>query len=283
MDKGSDTQNGYAQIEGARLYYEMAGEGPTLLLVHAGITDRRMWDDQWLAFRSKYRVVRYDMRGSGKSPMTPGPFSNRQDLYGLMRYLEIEQAHFTSCSMGGMTVIDFALEHPEMASSLILVAASVSGYQMRSEMPAQVLELIQARQQGDFKRAAELHVQIWADGFRRGSGRADERVRERVRQMSLEALTNQADFLKETGFLTEEPLTPPAVERLSQLAMPALVMAGDLDDENVLNAVDLLAERMPNAQKRIITGTAHLPSMEKPEEFNRWVVGFLDSISAIEQ
>ena len=280
MDKGKETQIGYAQIEGARLYYEMAGEGPTLLLVHAGITDRRMWDDQWLAFQSKYRVVRYDMRGFGKSPLTPGSFSNRQDLFGLLRYLEIEHAHFIGCSMGGMTVIDFALEHPEMASSLILVAASVSGYQMRGEMPAQVLELIQARQQGDFKRAAELHVQIWADGFRRGSGRADERMRERVRQMGLEALTNQADFLKETGFLTEERISPPAVERLSQLIMPALVIAGDLDDENVLNSVDLLAEHMPNAQKRIITGAAHLLSMEKPEEFTQLVMGFLDSISA---
>jgi pimeloyl-ACP methyl ester carboxylesterase len=180
--------------------------------------------------------------------------------------------------MGGMTIIDFALEHPGMASSLILVAASVSGYQMRGEMPAHVHELIQARQQGDFKRAAELHVQIWADGFRRGSVRADEWVRERVRQMSLEALTNQADFLKKTGFLTEEPLSPPAVERLSQLNMPALVMAGDLDDENVLNAVDILVERLPDAQKRIITGTAHLPSMEKPEEFNREALDFLQSL-----
>jgi len=278
MDKRSEIQIGYAQVEGARLYYEMVGEGPTLLLVHAGITDRRMWDDQWPAFRSKYRVVRYDMRGFGKSPMTPGPFSNRQDLYRLMGYLEIEQAHFIGCSMGGMTIIDFAFEHPEMVSSLILVAASVSGYQMRGEMPAQVLELIQARQQGDFKRAAELHVQIWADGFRRGSGRADERMREHVRQMGLEALTNQADFLKETGFLTEDPLSPPAVERLSQLNMPALVMAGDLDDENVLNAVDLLAERMPNAKKRIIKDTAHLPSMEKPEEFNREALDFLQSL-----
>ena len=265
MDKKSERQIGYAQIEGARLYYEMAGEGPTLLLVHAGITDRRMWDDQWLAFQSKHKVVRYDMRGFGKSPMTPGPYSNRQDLYGLLRYLEIERAHFIGCSMGGMTVIDFALEHPEMASSLILVSASVSGYQMRGEMPMQVLELIQARQRGDFKQAAELHVQIWADGFRRGSDRADERVRQRVRQMGLETLTNQADFLKENGFLTEEPLSPPAMERLSQLNMPALVMAGDLDDENVLNTVDILVERMPNAQKRIIKETAHLPSMEKPE------------------
>jgi len=276
MSEGGSVRSGYAYVAGARLYYEMAGEGTTLVLVHAGIADRRMWDDQWLTFQSKYRVVRYDMRGFGNSPMSAGPFSNRQDLFGLLKYLRIKQAHFIGSSMGGMAVIDFALEHPQMASSMVLVSASVSGMQMQGEMPMQVLEMIQARRKGEFERAADLHVQIWADGFRRGSGHADEKVRERVRQMGLQALSNQAEFLKETGFLTEEPLSPPAIDRLEQLVMPALIMAGDLDDKNVLQTADLLARRLPKARKMIIPGTAHLPGMEKPQEFNRVVLGFLE-------
>jgi pimeloyl-ACP methyl ester carboxylesterase len=276
MSEGGSVRSGYADVAGARLYYEMAGEGATLVLVHAGIADRRMWDDQWLTFQSKYRVMRYDMRGFGNSPMHPGPFSNRQDLYGLLEFLGIGQAHLIACSMGGMSVIDFALEHPQMVSSMVLISAAVSGMQMQGEMPMQVLEMIQARRKGEFERAADLHVQIWADGFRRGSGHADEKVRERVRQMGLQALSNQAEFLKETGFLTEEPLSPPAIDRLEQLVMPALIMAGDLDDKNVLQTADLLARRLPKARKMIIPGTAHLPGMEKPQEFNRVVLGFLE-------
>jgi pimeloyl-ACP methyl ester carboxylesterase len=95
--------------------------------------------------------------------------------------------------------------------------------------------------------------------------------------MSLDALNNQADYLKETGFVMEDPLAPPAIDRLGRLAMPALVVAGDLDDENVLRMVDTLVEKLPDAHREIIAGSAHLPSMEKPEEFNRRVLGFLRS------
>ena len=95
MVDGNGIQTGVAEIEGACLYYELAGEGPTLVLVQA-----------------HFRVLRFDMRGFGNSPMTPGPFSNRQDLYGLLGFLGIERAHLVACSMGAMTVIDFALEHP---------------------------------------------------------------------------------------------------------------------------------------------------------------------------
>jgi pimeloyl-ACP methyl ester carboxylesterase len=268
---------GFAEIEGARLYYEMAGEGPWLVLVHAGIADLRMWDDQFAIFVSRYRVMRYDMRGFGRSPMSSGPFSNRQDLYRLLLSLGIRQSHFIGCSMGGMTVIDFGMEHPEMITSLVLVAAALSGFEMHGEPPEQVLEMIAARRDGDFERAAELHVQIWADGFRRGAGLAEASVRERVRQMSLDSLNNQADYLKETGFLMEEALLPAAINRLDRLAVPALVMAGDLDVENVLNTANTLVEKLPNARKEIIAGTAHLPSMEKPEQFNRVVLDFLQS------
>jgi pimeloyl-ACP methyl ester carboxylesterase len=283
MDEKKELQTGFAEIEGARIFYEIAGDGPYLVLIHAGITDLRMWDDQYPEFSSHYRVVRYDMRGFGKSPMSPGPFSNRQDLYRLLVFLGIKQSHFIGCSMGGFTLIDFALEHPGMTHSLVLVSAAVSGFQFSGEPPTQILELINARRERDFNRAAELHVQIWADGFRGGSGHADARVRDRVRQMSLVALSNQADYLKQTGFVMEEPLTPPAMERLNQIAVPTLVIAGDLDDNNVIMTANTLVERIPGARKEIISNTAHLPNMEKPGEFNRLALGFLKSLSARRQ
>jgi len=283
MSDMSKLQTGFAEIEGARLYYEMAGEGRNLILVHAGIADRRMWDNQFTIFALQYRVIRYDMRGFGNSPMSSGPFSHRQDLYHFLNFLNIKQAHFIGCSMGGLTIIDFALEHPEMITSLVLVSASVSGFQFRGEPPSPVLELITARQEGDFNRAAELQVQIWADGFRRASGQADASMSERVRQMSLDALVNQANFLKQTGFVTEEPLTPPALERLGRLSIPTMVMVGELDDESVATVADVLTAHIPGARKDIIPGAAHLPNMEKPKEFNQMVLEFLQHVSALKK
>ena len=96
--------------------------------------------------------------------------------------------------------------------------------------------------------------------------------------MSLDALNNQKDAIKETGFLVEEPLQPPAMNRLEQIAVPTLTIAGDLDDDTVLAIADLLATRISGAKKAIIHEAAHLLNMEKPNEFNQIVLEFLGKI-----
>ena len=277
MTEATKTHGGFANIEGAQLYYETAGSGPWLVLLHAGIADRRMWDGQWAAFSGPFHVLRYDMRGFGRSPMTPGAFSNRQDLVHLLSFLGIDRANFVGCSMGGSTLLDFALEHPHMVSSLALVSATPGGFKPAGQPPQQIFELITARKEGDFERAADLQVQIWADGFKRGEGQAEAGVRELVRRMSLDALTNQDEYLKVTSFVMEEPPLSPAIDRLGELDMPALVIAGDLDDDNLLSAAELLSTKLSHARKEIIPGAAHLPNMEKPEEFNRLTLEFLQS------
>lgn len=275
MIEANGLQTGFADIEGARLYYEIAGAGPYLILAHAGIADRRMWDDQLPAFARRYRVVRYDMRGFGNSAMTPGPFSHRQDLYRLLKFLGIERTHLIGCSMGGLTAIDFSLEHSTMVGSLVLVSPAVSGYEFQSEPPQPVLELIAARRQRRLDRAAELQVQIWVDGPKRAAGQVNEHVREYVWQMSLTALSNQADFLLETGFVMEQPLEPPAMKRLEEIAVPVLIIIGDQDDDSIGAVADVLVTRLPGARKVVIAGAAHLPNMEKPAEFNQAVLSFL--------
>jgi pimeloyl-ACP methyl ester carboxylesterase len=143
------------------------------------------------------------------------------------------------------------------------------------------MDLIASRQPGDLERAAELQAQIWATGFKRAAGQENASVYELVRQMSLAALNNQKDVIKETGFLMEDPLNPPAMERLQQVTFPVLAIAGDLDDDVVLQTTDLLAGRIPRAQKAIIHGTAHMPNMERPEEFNRIVLSFLNEVQTM--
>ena len=260
-------QTGTAKVEGADLYYEIAGEGPPLVLAHAGFVDGRMWDEQFALFAQHYRVVRYDQRGFGNSKATEGPFSHRHDLVQLLNFLRIEQAHLLGCSVGGQIIIDLALEHPERVTSLVLVSSALSGYEMQGEMPKPLQELMAAMQANDLNRAAELAVQLWIAGPKRTLDQVDRGIRARAHAMSLSALPN---FFNE-----EEPLAPPAIERLHEIAAPTLVMVGELDDDSIATIGELLTTRIVGAQKVSIAGAAHLPNMEQPQEFNQRVLAFL--------
>ena len=164
----SKPQSGFAPSDGARLHYEIVGHGEPLVLVHAGIADGRMWDGQIAAFARRYRVIRYDMRGFGRSAMVEGPFSHHGDLRAVLDSLAIERAVFVGCSMGGRTIIDLALEHPERVSALVPVGSALSGFDAGEDPPEQWEELVAAEAAGELGRVSELEVQIWVDGPHRG-------------------------------------------------------------------------------------------------------------------
>src|SRR5438270_10481819 len=103
---------GFADVNGSRLYYEMMGEGHPLVLIHGGYMDRRMWDDQFAAFAEHYQVIRYDVRGFGKTELPQAPYSDRQDLYDLLQALGVTKTLLLGLSLGGEVAIDFTLEHP---------------------------------------------------------------------------------------------------------------------------------------------------------------------------
>ena len=278
MTGKQQSKNGYAEIKEVQLYYEMDGQGADLVFVYAGCADGRMWDKQFFTFARHYHVLRYDMRGYGKSTVSKGAFSNREDLDNLLESLEVQHAHFVACSMGSFAVADFALEHPEKVQSLVLVSPALSGYQYEGPPPQPVVEMIEARKAGNLEHAAELQAQIWADGPKRNSDQADREVHKLVRQMSLDSLRLQAEIIRETAFLIEEPLDPPAMPRLEQIKVPTLILVGDLDDDSEMEIAELLTTNINGAQQVIIPGTAHFPNMEKPEEFNQLVLEFLKAV-----
>jgi len=265
-----EPESGFAEADGASLYYEVVGNGKPLVLVHAGIADRRMWDGQLAAFAEGHRGIRYDIRGCGRSETAEGaPFSHHDDLRGLLDSLGIERASFVGCSMGAKTVIDFALDQPSRARALVLICPSVSGCESENELPDEWEELVKADEAGDLERVSELEVRIWVDGPYRRPERVDPAVRELVREMNLIALQDEAALGE------ERPADPPAAERLAEIRVPLLVVAGELNRPEVNARADLLASSIARAQKVVVGEAAHVPNMEKPEEFNRAVLGFL--------
>ena len=267
---------GYADLEDGKLYYEIEGKGDVLVLIHAGFVDLRMWDGQWEAFTSHYRVLRFDMRGFGRSDLATGPVSRRHDLHCLLKKLGIKRAHFLGCSMGGEIAIDFALEHPDMVLSLIVVSGTPGGFEMKGEPPSQLLEMLEALEQGDLDRVSDLQVRIWVDGPFREPDQVNPEARQRAAEMNRIAVKNGTWATVDSNPLN--PMTPPAEGRLNEISVPALVVGGSLDDPEILRAADLLANEIKGAKKVIISDTAHVPNMEKPEEFNRIVLGFLSRL-----
>ncbi|QBD83094.1 alpha/beta fold hydrolase [Ktedonosporobacter rubrisoli] len=264
------SKTGFLEIQKAPLYYEVAGQGPALLLLHAGVADSRMWDEQFPSFAQHYRALRYDLRGFGKSQYPAAPFANHADPAELLKHLGLAQAHIVAASWGGKIALDFALTHQEMVSSLILVAANIGGY----EPPEDEVRFGEQEEQliasGDLEGATELNLRMWVDGPLRKPEQVNPRVRQRVYDMQYQAFINPvpdgAELLN---------IDPPANQRLSEIQVPTLIINGDLDTPGMLARAQHLATHIPKAQHVTIAGTAHLPSMEKPEEFLQIVMNFL--------
>jgi 3-oxoadipate enol-lactonase len=262
--------SGYANIDGARIYYEVAGEGHPLLLLHAGVADSRMWDDQWQPFARRYRAIRYDMPGFGQSRFPDGPYTAYNDPAGLLRWLGIEQAHVVGVSWGGRTALDFTLAYPEMVSALVLVCPSMSGEEPSEEVRRFGSEEDALVERGDLAAAAELNVRMWVDGPRRAPEQVDRSVRDRVREMQHLAFT-----IPTPDSLELVDLEPPAIARLADVRAPTLVVVGDQDIDHKLAIADRLAAEIPAARQVVFPGAAHMVTMEQPAEFNRVVLDFL--------
>jgi pimeloyl-ACP methyl ester carboxylesterase len=258
-----------AVLNGARIHYERTGEGMPVVLLHAGVADARVWEPQVQAFARHFDVVRPDMRGFGSSELPPAPWSPRGDLLALMDELQLKPAHLVGNSMGGSLAIDFALDHPERVSKLVIVAGGISGQEpdLRYEHLWKAVE--EADKAGDHVALNEAEADLWLDGPYRPSGYVRRELRDLFLEMNGSNMDN--DWTK----APQQPLDPPAIGRLSEITAPTLVVVGDKDLEPLHNTADLMVSSIKGAHKRVMRDAAHLPSLEHPEEFNRIVLDFL--------
>jgi len=258
-------------FRGAPLYSVGAGAGHPLVLLHEGFADSRMFDDQIAALTTRYRVIRYDRHGSGRSGVPTVPYTHHDALRDLLRHLGVEQTSLLGMSTGGAVAIDFILAYPEMVDMLIPVAASVGGYTSSDATMRQWGVIGAALAQGDVAGAVDLTLRMWVDGPRRTPNEVDPAVRERMREMMTHYYTIRGD--------DPPPLEPPAVARLAEIRVPTLIVAADGDQPDILAQAGLLHEGIAGAQKAVIPDVAHAPNMERPADFNRLVLDFLDAQS----
>jgi len=258
---------GRVRVNGAELYYEAAGQGQPLVLLHDGLLDRRVWDDQFVAFARLYRTIRYDRRGYGKSSAPERPFSDVSDLYYLLRYLGTEKAYLMGVSNGGKVALEFALEHPRIVAALVLVGPNLGGYRPSEEKQRRVSEILSVARE----RGAEAGVEAWMEDPFYPPAKERSAARERVRRIARESLP---PLLSAPGF--REEADPSTVKRLSRVIAPTLILMGERDDRDNREIASILGSRLPRSDKKVFSGCGHLVNLERPEAFHRVVTDFLE-------
>src|SRR5262245_43934144 len=187
-------ERGALQVNGAKLAYEIAGHGPAIVLIHAGVADMSVWDEPFKVLTKRFRVLRYDARGFGESVTEAVSFSNRVDLLALMDHLKIDKAVIVGNSRGGQIAVDFALENPSRVVGVISVAGGLSGFDKtpaivnKNPTPGEkaVFDKIDGfYEKKEFEKAAELESAVWGSGPEQKPERVAPAIRERLRRMIL--------------------------------------------------------------------------------------------------
>jgi 3-oxoadipate enol-lactonase len=272
----SDRTTGAIDANGARLWHESAGSGPPVVLLHAGVADSRMWDGQMESLSPRYRVIRYDLRGYGRSTLPGGPYSHADDLAVVLDTLGLDRVALVGCSMGGNAELQFAVEHPERIGALVMVGSGLDDHEWSSAMDSTEEEEEAAFERGDENGAVDVNLRTWIDGPGRGPDAVDPQVRERAAEMLRTSFRTQHEaYSRDPEPGPSRKLDPPAGARLAEIGVPTLVLAGTEDVPDILVIARRLAEEIPNAELRLIDDAAHLPNMERPEEFDEIVLGFL--------
>jgi pimeloyl-ACP methyl ester carboxylesterase len=253
------------------VWFDSHGEGPPVALVHAGIADSRMWEPQLRSFSDAHRVVRVDLPGFGNSPFESNIVSYRGAIRDALDGADVDRAAVVGTSLGGRAALEFALESPERVSALVLVGAGIDDHEWSEEVERFVEEEETALANDDLEAAVSANLRLWIAGPRRALDDVDPHVQDLVTEMQAQAfrLGNGHDDLQ------ADRLEPPASKRLAEIEVPTLVATGDEDVADIHTIADRLAREIPGAERATIADAAHLPSLERPEEFDRIVLRFL--------
>ena len=258
---------GVAEIPGARLYYELAGFGDPVVLIHGAWGDTRNWDDQFGVLALTNRVMRYDVRGYGQSspPVEGIAYSDHEDLANLLDHLRIRNPHVVGFSMGARIAVDYVLAYPGRSRSVVMVGPVVSGYSSPqydafNSLSSKIGEVLKAKGRG----AAVNHIVDMMFAGRGGDARTVSRVR---------------TIVNDYAFWNYEHKSPrrltSAIGRLAEIRMPLLAMTSERDVPYCQEIADRVVAVVPGTEKIVLPVAGHFMMLELPERVNRTLSDFL--------
>ena len=247
------------------IYFEAKGKGPAVILVHGGQMDRRMWDFQFDRLAQEYHVIRYDIRGFGKSDAPTRPYSYADDQKALMKHLKVLKAAIVGLSLGAAIATDFAIVYPDSVNALVLVCPGLGGFKF-DDKANDLRPILDAARDENFDKVAEL----WLQNPYMSVAMEHPALRPRLRALSRD---NARCWLNNPLLIRR--LTPPAAERLREIRAPTLLIDGARDVSDIHEIVAKLAADIPDAQQQVLKDCGHIVPMENPEAFNQLLFGFL--------
>lgn len=260
-------------INGETIYCEVDGQGPPVVLIHGWTLNLRMWDTQVKALRGRFRVIRYDRRGFGKSSGGEDIQWDGADLQALLDRLDVEQAHILGMSQGGSVALRFARTFPDRALSLILHGSiPPGGYPLPWTGPDRVptsewQSLVQQSGLDAFRQRWSAHPIM-----RIPDGRPDVQasLAGMLQAYRGERLLHPA---KPSG-----PIGPATMDDLPRLTLPALVVIGDAEVPYLQIVARMFAYYLPNARLAVIPGGGHMINLIEPERYNATIRHFLENV-----
>ncbi|MFQ5980474.1 MAG: alpha/beta fold hydrolase [Candidatus Heimdallarchaeota archaeon] len=271
-----DMKSSYADVNESRLYYEISGSGDPIVLIHGGYCDLRIWDGQIQAFSAKHKLIRYDLRGYGKSAL-PEPnksYKHHDDLKALLEHLDLPEAHICGHSFGSAVAADFALAYPELCKSLISEGPWVFGY---SSPSAKALISFISKVDSVFKEKGKKAALVYFH--------ADEDPTIRFHYNDQNLVNRLIEIGLDYSFwhhLHEDPVEvfhPIAIEQLDKISKPTLIITSNNDVEPCREIAVLMEQKIRNSTKVVIMDAGHDIGLNKPIEFNKAVLDFLSSLS----
>ncbi|MDT0341529.1 alpha/beta fold hydrolase [Streptomyces litchfieldiae] len=265
------------KVSGGQLVVESEGRGDvTVVLVHAGVADRAMWDGVVPALAEGHRVVRYDLRGFGASAPAGAEYRHAEDLLGVLDALEVERAVLVGASYGGKVTLEFASLHPDRVIGVAVLAPPLPGYDWSAEMRAYGAAEETALERRDFDAAVSLNLDMWV----RGPSRTwDETLRAHaaaVREAMRVSLVNQ--HLSDEH---ERHAVPDLAGVLGGIGVPALVAVGNEDVPDFQAIAERVAAALPGARLTRLPDTGHLIAVERPAETARLLLSFLEELDEL--
>ncbi|HZP52010.1 alpha/beta hydrolase [Actinocrinis sp.] len=279
------------EVNGARFGYDEAGDGPPVVLVHATVADRRMWEHQFRALASTHRVVRFDWRGYGDSDDAVGQFARYEDVLAVMDALRIERAVLVGCAMGGAQCLEAALAAPGRVRALALICCGLSDYEWPPEltaaMAAKIVEVIPpevmaAYRDGRADRIDPVHARGVAEINLQlsllGPGRCADLLEPETWRLAMDMCTAMLERQWRRAPSEERFLEPAASTRLAEIKVPTLVIKA-LTDEPTLAAIsDRLAEQIAGARLLELADTSRMAPLERPQQVSLALTDFLSSL-----
>ncbi|MEU7639821.1 alpha/beta fold hydrolase [Streptomyces sp. NPDC059152] len=273
----SEIDNDTVPVDDGELFYETAGSGPAVILLHDGMLDQHMWDEQfaWLV-NSGLRAVRYDARGHGLSSTVTGDWANHDDLAALLDALDIPRAVLVGLSHGARIALDTALAHPDRVTALFLASPGISG---RAFTDPFLLEHIGEQvaalgEPGGAERYVEHFLRMWVDGPHRAPSAVHPGFRERMRASASANVEVHAD---DAG--PGMPLEVGAFDRLGEIRVPTTVLDGDLDSSDISANAHAIALHVPGARRIRVPAAGHMVNLENTPFFDQELHAFLSSLA----